>query len=230
MSSLGELEQRIGHRFQNPDLLTQALTHSSRLQDDPEATDNQRLEFLGDAVLGLFLANHLFHDFPDEREGHLARSRSVLAKGDFLAQLARELDLPPLLLMSEAERSQEGHQRDAALEDALEALIGAIYLDSDYDTTRQCVQAWFGDLPERLQQRLAADNPKGRLQEWTQANGLTQPEYNIVDESGPGHAKTFHAEVLIANGIRGAGDGASKKEAEEAAARIAIEAIGIDQA
>lgn len=227
MADLHALEQRIGHKFSAPPLLEQALTHSSRLQDDPSAVDNQRLEYLGDAVLGLFFAEELYREFPDEREGHLARSRSVLAKGDFLAELARELDLPSHIRMSEAERSQDGHQRDAALEDALEALVGAIYLDSDYSTIHRCLLSWLGDITERLQQRLAQDNPKGRLQEWTQANGLAQPDYSIVDESGPGHAKRFHAEVSITGQQRGVGEGASKKEAEEAAARSAIEQLGI---
>lgn len=222
-----DLEQRIGHVFRAPPLLEQALTHSSRLQEEPHAVDNQRLEYLGDAVLGLFLAETLFHEFPTEREGHLARARSVLAKGDFLAQLARELDLPPHLRMSESELAQEGHLRDAALEDTLEALIGAIYLDSDYATTRECLLHWFGDLPRRLQQRLALDNPKGRLQEWTQANGMTQPDYCIVNESGPGHARQFQAQVSIGGHVRGTGVGASKKEAEENSARRAIDDLGL---
>lgn len=227
MTETSALEQRIGHTFSRPDLLERALTHSSRLQDDPSAADNQRLELLGDAVLGLFLAASLFREYPDEREGFLARARSVLAKGDFLAALARELDLPPHLRMSEAEHTQGGHERDSALEDALEALVGAIYLDSDCATAFTCLANWFGPLPPRLEQRLAIDNPKGRLQEWTQANGLAQPDYAIVDESGPGHAKQFRAEVAIAGEVRGSGDGASKKEAEESAARSAITQLGI---
>ncbi|GHC00744.1 ribonuclease III [Cerasicoccus arenae] len=227
MTDTASLEQRIGHCFRNPSLLEQALTHSSRLQDNPDAADNQRLEFLGDAVLGLVLAEALYSAFPDEREGYLARARSVLAKGEFLAQLARELELPSHILMSDAERAQEGHLRDAALEDSLEALIGAIYLDTDYPTTRDCLLGWFGDIPARLQRRLTQDNPKGRLQEWSQANGMAQPDYTIVDEAGPGHAKEFHAEVAIAGVPQGAGMGTSKKEAEEAAARVAITKLGV---
>ncbi|WP_309386498.1 ribonuclease III [Cerasicoccus frondis] len=227
MTEASLLEQRIGYCFRDPNLLEQALTHSSRLQDFPEATDNQRLEFLGDSILGVFLAEALFQTYPDEREGFLARAKSVLAKGNFLAQLARELDLPPHLRLSEAERSQEGHTRDAALEDALEALIGAIYLDSDYPTTRACLQQWFGDLPPRLKKRLAQDNPKGRLQEWIQAQGQEQPAYTIVNETGPGHAREFTAEVAIQGVVHGSGSGASKKEAEEAAARSAIAELDI---
>lgn len=227
MAEASPLEQRIGHQFSNPALLEQALTHSSRLQETPEASDNQRLEFLGDSVLGLFLAETLFQAFPDEREGYLAQARSVLAKGDFLAQLARELELPAHLRMSEAEISQDGQHRDAALEDALEALIGAIYLDSDYATTCACLVLWFGDFNVRLSKRLARDNPKGRLQEWTQANGRDQPSYNIIDETGPGHAKEFKAEVIVSGETLGTGAGFSKKEAEEAAARSAIEQLGI---
>ncbi|WP_309397654.1 ribonuclease III [Cerasicoccus maritimus] len=227
MAEISPLEQRIGHQFRDPALLTQALTHSSRLQDEPEAIDNQRLEFLGDSVLGVFLAEALYQAYPDEREGHLARAKSILAKGDFLAQLARELDLPPLLRMSEAERSMDGHLRDAALEDAFEALIGAVYLDSDFPTTRTCLQGLYGDLPTRLEKRLAHDNPKGRLQEWTQAQGQEQPIYTIVNETGPGHAREFTAEVAVAGEVQGSGQGASKKEAEEVAARSAIKQLGI---
>lgn len=222
MIDVDSLADRIGYAFRNPELLGQALTHSSRTHENPDLGDNQRMEFLGDAVLGLVLAEALYSEYPDEREGHLAQARSVLAKGAFLAKLARKIGLPEQLRMSEAEHSQDGHQRDAALEDALEALIGAIYLDSDYPTTRACVLDWYGDLRSGLIQRLQHDNPKGRLQEWTQANAIAPSQYTIVRESGPGHAREFEAEVRVPDRVDGFGVGSSKKEAEEEAARDAL--------
>jgi len=216
------LAEQIGYSFRDPALLDQALTHPSRVPESPGCCDNQRLEFLGDAVLGLVLAEALFQAFPEEREGHLAQSRSVLAKGAFLAKLARRIGLPDHLRMSEAERNQNGHQRTAALEDALEALVGAIYLDSDFATARACVLSWYGDLRTGLLQRLQDDNPKGRLQEWSQAAGHAAPVYDITGESGPGHAREFEARVQILNCVHGSGVGSSKKEAEEEAARDAL--------
>ncbi|MEO0795036.1 MAG: ribonuclease III [Verrucomicrobiota bacterium] len=226
IGSLEPLQAKIGYHFQTPALLEQALTHCSCTQESPEITDNQRLEFLGDAVLSMILAESIFLQFPDEREGHLAQCRSVLAKGAFLADIARRLQLPEHLRMSESERNNAGHDRDAALEDALEAVIGAIYLDSDYQQTRECVLAWYGDLPSVLQLQLAHDNPKGRLQEWTQAQGRIQPAYILIGESGPGHAKKFEVEVRIEGQAQGHGTGSSKKDAEEAAARDALSKLG----
>jgi len=216
------LEKQLGYTFRDPELLRQALTHPSCPREMPSTDDNQRMEFLGDAVLGLVLAEALYHQYPEEREGYLAQARSVLVKGSSLAGLARKLSLPDHLRMSESEHNQNGHQRDAALEDALEAIIGAIYLDSDFSTVRRCVLDWYGDLGSGLLHRVASDNPKGRLQEWAQGSAFAIPEYSIIRESGPGHAREFVAEVSVLNRVEGRGVGSSKKEAEEEAARDAL--------
>ncbi len=184
---------------------------------------NQRLEFLGDAVLSLILAEALFTLFPNEREGNLARARSALAKGEYLALLARKLGLPKHLRLATHERQAGGHERPSSQEDALEALIGAIYLDSDFETARGIVLGWYGDLAHVLRDMLNAENPKGRLQEFLMAQE-TPPshEYRTTEISGPEHRRQFKVECLVAGQPAGEGAGFSKKEAEEAAARAAL--------
>lgn len=217
------IEQRIGYRFKDRGLLERALTLPSYWQEaEKKGPHNQRLEFLGDAVLGMILAEELYHELPDEREGVLSRAKAVLAKGDTLSSLARDLGLPEYLRMSEAERQHGGQQRAGALEDALESLVAAIYLDSDYETVSQQVLKWFGDLGKRLDVLLANDNPKGRLQEEVQSwdpPGLI--EYCLLDARGPDHRREFFTEVRINGEPLARGRGPSKKAAEENAAREA---------
>lgn len=225
---LEELENRLGYRFSNRELLLRALTHTSWSRDHPgEGFHNQRLEFLGDAILGALLADWLFALLPDQREGRLTRSRSVLARGATLADLARRFDLSEFLRMGVSERNAGAALRDSILEDALEAIAGAIYLDAGWDQVREVVRNWYGDVGELLERVLDEHNPKGRLQELVQPRlGNDAIRYRLIDDEGPDHAKTFVAAVEIAGQVVGTGSGNSKKEAEESAAHDALKDVG----
>ena len=181
---------------------------------------------MGDSVLSLILAEKLYELYPNEREGVLAKSRSALAKGAFLSELGRKLKLAKFLRMSRHEENIGGRQRASTLEDALEAVVGAIYLDSDYPTTRNVVLPWYGQIKKILENTLEHENPKGKLQESIQSESPKRNiEYKILETTGPAHKKVFTVEVLIDGESKGKGKGNSKKEAEECAARKAIETL-----
>ena len=226
---LRAIEASIGYRFKQKTLLVQSLTHPSYFHNSRrEGEHNQRLEFLGDAILSAILAEALYLLFPNEREGALSCQRSMLARGDFLCALARRLGLNKHLRMSRVELRNNGNERKSTLEDSLEALVGAIYLDSDFNTARHITLTWFGDLREALSRHEGEHNPKGQLQELVQPTlGNEAVEYYLVEESGPDHNKTFLINVTINREIKGTGTGSSKKEAEENAARAAL-AKGLD--
>jgi ribonuclease III len=222
--TLARLEEHIGHRFRDRALLERAVTHPSYLQDHPEARESyQRLEFLGDAVLGLVLTEALFDLYTAEREGGLSKRRAALANGTFLAGLAREVGLDACLRLGASEESTGGRERSGALEDAFEALIGAIYLDSDIDNARRVVLRVYGDLAARLSGVEDVDNPKGRLQELVQpVHGNQALRYEVVRIEGEDHAREFEVAVYLFERSLGLGRGTSKKSAEEAAAREAL--------
>lgn len=185
---------------------------------------NQRLEFLGDAVLQLILTEALFELYPDEREGPLSKRRAALSRGEFLATLARELGLAEYLRLGQSEETTGGRGRPAALEDALEALVGAIFVDSNYATVRRVVLALYGPLADRLSNVTPGENPKGRLQERVQPeHGNTALRYVCEHVSGQDHAREYEARVYLHDQLLGSGRGSSKKAAEEAAAREALE-------
>jgi ribonuclease-3 len=221
------LEKRLGYHFKNQALLLEALTHGSYLQDHPEdGPHHQRLEYLGDSVLQFILTDALFREFPAEREGVLSRRRAVLAKGGFLTQMARDLGLDACLRLNKSEEEAGGRQRASILEDAFEALIGALYLDSDLPTTQRLVLAWYGPLTSRLAGSEEGDNPKGRLQELIQpTHGNTALSYEVTNTSGPRHARVYEVDVLLEGTKIGSGSGSSKKVAEEAAARVALASL-----
>jgi ribonuclease-3 len=222
-TELDRFQERIGHRFRDATLLEQSLNHPSIQQEQSGAEHNQRLEFLGDAVLQLIITEKLHALFPTEREGALTRQRATLTRGAFLSDLARQLGVDRVLRVSTAERGVGGHERDAALEDAIEALVAAVYLDSDWDTVRRVVLAWYGDLAENLGRSETSLNPKGRLQELVQPeHGNAALAYRTISSHGPPHARVFEVEVLFREQRLGTGTGSSKKEAEEAAAREAL--------
>jgi ribonuclease-3 len=220
------LEERIGYPFTDKELLQRALTHPSYGQENRQSQHNQRLEFLGDAVLGLVLAEALFAQLPDEREGVLTRFRSMLVKGHQLCQLAREIRLGDSLRLGDAEETQGGRDRDSILEDAFEAVIGAVYLDGGLPATREVVLGIYGSLEDRLEKQTESHNPKGRLQELLQPElGNESIEYRLIEESGPDHLKHFTVEVWIQGSRRGTGSGHSKKIAESAAALDALDSL-----
>jgi ribonuclease-3 len=225
-SPLTQLQARIGHTFRDASLLECAVTHPSWLQEHPNVKEsNQRLEFLGDAVLQLVLTEALFQLFPGDREGELSQRRASLTKGVFLSQLAREIGLDACLLLGGGEEAGGGRTRASALEDAFEALIGALYLDSELPTTRGVVLALYGPLPERLALE-TADNPKGRLQELVQPrHGNNALRYDVTRVEGAHHAREYEVSVFLLSRHLGTGRGTSKKLAEEAAALAALETL-----
>jgi len=187
------------------------------------AESNQRLEFLGDAVVQLILTETLYQLFPADREGSLSKRRSALSKGAFLTGLASDLGLHACLKLSASEEQSGGRTRPSTLEDAFEAVIGAIYLDSDLPTTRRVLLALYGSLPERLNETQPAENPKGQLQELVQPeHGNHALRYSVVHVSGQDHAREYEAVVFLNDRLLGSGRGMSKKTAEEAAARAAL--------
>ena len=221
---LALLQQRLGYTFREPALLERALTHPSFLQENPHVpANNQRLEFLGDAVLQLVLTEALFQGYPTDREGELSRRRAALAKGTFLAQLARDLGLDACLKLGSSEAATGGRERASNLADACEALFGAVFIDSDWLTTRGVMLGLIGDLDARLNVVGDLHNPKGRLQELVQpVHGNHAVRYAVIRTEGGDHERRYFVEVYLRDQPLGQGSGSSKKIAEEAAARAAL--------
>jgi ribonuclease-3 len=219
-----KLQERIGYVFRDPARLERALTHASWIHDNPTAPgNNQRLEFLGDSVLQLILTEALFALFPEGNEGDLTKRRSVLGKGVFLSQLAREIGLDACLRLGANEEATGGRERDAALEDAFEALVGAIDLDGGIESARKVVLGIYGDLTVRLGSLEGHANPKGRLQEIVQPlHGNQAIRYEVLAADGADHKREFEVAVLLLDRPIGKGRGSSKKLAEEEAARAAL--------
>ena len=225
--TLQALQQRLAYTFREPQLLVQAITHPSYLHEFPqEPESNQRLEFLGDAVLQLILTEELFQRYPADREGALSKNRSALARGAFQCQLARQIGLAAALRLSTSEDQTGGRDRAAALEDAFEALVGAIYLDSDLATTRRVVLALYGSFADHLAALQPSENPKGRLQELVQPqHGNHAIRYEVIATYGEDHNREYETQVFFNDEPVGTGRGKSKKVAEEAAARVALEIL-----
>jgi ribonuclease-3 len=221
---LQQLQERIGYTFRDRSLLITAVTHLSYVADHPGTGEsNQRLEFLGDAVLQILIAEALFDLFPNEREGVLSKRRALLVNGSFLAQLAREINLDQCLLLGASEETTGGRVRASSLCDAFEALVGAIYRDSDIDRARRVVFELYGGLPDRLATVEDAENPKGRLQELVQPkHGNQAVRYEVTGTTGEDHQREYEVAVFVRERVLGTGRGTSKKLAEEAAARAAL--------
>ncbi len=221
---MNPLESRLKYKFRNPLLLAEALTHPSLGHETQRHHfDNQRLEFLGDAVLQLIFTEWLFDHFPKFSEGQLTKMRSGLVSREGLKLHAERLDLGQHLMMGRGEESSGGRERSSALADAYEALIGAIYLDSDYVTVRRIVLSEAREDLENLSPDLPDLNPKGQLQEVLQSISPISPIYPILSAEGPEHQKHFVAMVKWNDIELGTGSGKSKKDAEIAAARDALE-------
>ena len=217
------LEERIGYQFQNPQLLTEALTHSSVAHEKQRPQfDNQRLEFLGDAVLQLVITEHLFARYREAGEGRLTTRRSRLVSRESLKVRAASLDLGRHLLMGRGEEASGGRRRDSTLGDAFEALLGAIYLDSDLQTVRRFILEEMKDDLEQLEDEPLEVNPKGQLQELLQAISPRSPSYELTSQHGREHERVFQVRVVWENQVLGAGSGRSKKQAESAAALAAL--------
>jgi ribonuclease III len=227
---LARLQTRIGHAFRDPALLERALTHASWLQDNPGSPgNNQRLEFLGDSVLQLILTEALFTLYPEDREGELTKRRAVLGKGEFLSRLAREIGLDACLRLGANEEASGGRARDAALEDAFEALVGAVNLDAGLESARAVVLRVYGDLAVRLGSLEGHANPKGRLQEIVQPiHGNQAIRYEVLGTEGAAHEREYEVAVFLLERRIGSGRGTSKKLAEEEAARSALATLDAD--
>ena len=225
-NELSEFQKAISYEFKDVSLLTLALTHPSFHEHDKTKPTNQRLEFLGDSVLSLLLTDELYHKLPHADEGDLTQYRASLIRGESLSQLAKHLNLQKYILLSPSEKSNQGNLRKSTLEDAMEALIGAIYLDGGIIKIKELVLRWIHDLWGGLAENISHHNPKGQLQEWVQENRPgARIKYRIIKESGPDHAKHFESEISIDNETYGKGAGKSKKDAETKAARVAIDAL-----
>lgn len=225
-----EFEKRIGYHFKDPDLMIQALTHPSFHEHKRQKPNNQRLEFLGDSILGAIISEKLYKSFPDVDEGILSKKKALLAQGSTLAELARNLKLGSYLRMGASEKKNKGNQRESTLEDGLEALIGAIFVDGGMSAAKDRVLSWLEEFSKQLDYKQTRFNPKGQLQELVQAKRPNDKiRYKLVKESGPPHNKTFRIAVSVGGKKFGKGLGKSKKEAEETAAEEALLLLGKDE-
>ncbi len=217
------IETRIGYQFTNPTLLEEALTHPSLAYETKRPrSDNQRLEYLGDAVIQLIFTTELYHLFPKFSEGKLTKLRSRLVSKEALFRFAETINLGESLRLGKGEESSGGRERASNLADAMEALAGAIYLDGGLEPARAFILNNFGRFIEEIAKEPGENNPKGELQEQLQALSPSSPSYRIVSQEGPDHEKVFVSEVTWEGLNLGRGKGSSKKEAEVSAASVAL--------
>ncbi|MCA0964571.1 ribonuclease III [Salipiger bermudensis] len=217
------LEERLGHRFDRPELLRRALTHSS--MSAPGREDNQRLEFLGDRVLGLVMAEALLADDRNASEGQLAPRFNALVRKEACADVAREIDLGAALKLGRSEMMSGGRRKLALLGDAMEAVIAAVYLDAGFDAAKELVRRLWGDRVTRVDED--ARDAKTSLQEWAQARGMPPPAYVETARSGPDHAPVFTIEARLTSGETAqATAGAKRKAEQEAAAALLAKVTG----
>ncbi len=218
---LDAFAERLGYLFNEPNLLRQALTHSSATQK--RLKSNERMEFLGDRVLGLILAEMLLEYFPMEEEGEIAYRFTALAQRDALASVAEAVGIAEALTLSDGERTSGGLENPGVLADAVEAVIAAIYIDGGLEPARQFIQTQWADMMR--ENRRPPKDPKTTLQEWAQGKGLPLPNYRIVEQEGPDHQPTFTVEAEITGQAPVSGQGNSKRAAEQAAADAMLKAI-----
>ncbi|MDM7455786.1 MAG: ribonuclease III [Tepidimonas sp.] len=214
-TGLEALQRRLGHRFRQPDLLVRALTHRSHSADHYE-----RLEFLGDAVLGLAVSTLLVERLPQQAEGELSRARASLVRQDALHRIALELGLPALLRLGEGEQRSGGRERASILADAVEALLGALYLDAGFEAAQAVARRWYEGV--ELRPGLGKD-AKTALQEWLQARRRPLPVYEVVAIHGEAHAQTFEVACRVEGVAPATGRGGSRRAAEQAAAAVMLD-------
>lgn len=223
----------VADSFKDSQLWHRALTHRSALNEPGSGTpckkSNERLEFLGDAVLELAVTRYLFDNFPQEPEGKLTAYRSALVRTTTLAKVAQELDLGQQLYMSRGEEAGGGRSNEGLLADTMEAVIGAIYLDQGFEAAKQFVNQYLLPKFETIQQKKLYRDAKSLLQETVQAQGKSTPNYQVVDEVGPDHNKVFTVEVKVGGQVYGQGTGNSKQRAQQQAARIALDKLEVDE-
>jgi ribonuclease-3 len=216
-----KLEKILGVKFKNMALLEEALTHKSyAMEQGGKVPFNERLEFLGDSVLSSAVAHYLFNRYPDVDEGRLSQLKSMLVSRPSLTLWGREIEVGKYLRLSDGEIATGGRQRDSIVGNAMEALLGAMYLEAGFEPTQR-----FIDKLLAKRKRMVTVDHKSRLQEWAQKKYKIPPDYVVRRSFGPDHAKTFEIEVVVAHEVLGGGSGKSKKEAEQAAARDALKKI-----
>lgn len=220
------IEDRIGCRFKNEAMLVQALTHASMRSGKGPRTDNERLEFIGDRVLGLVIAEVLIESYPGASEGELARRFNRLVRGETCAKVAREIGLGAHLILSESESESGGRDKETILADAIEAVLGAVFLDSGFVKARNAVRRLWESQQAGERPHAAAD-AKSALQEWAQGQGMALPKYVEISRRGPDHAPHFTAEVRISGHQPARGEGSSKRAAEQAAAAALLVREGV---
>ncbi len=224
-----EFSERVGIELSDLRLLSRALTHRSYLNENSDALeDNERLEFLGDAVLDFLVGAWLYNRFPEMSEGQLTRMRSALVRTEQLAEFAVQINLGAAMRLGRGEAESGGRQRPALLCATFEALVGAIYLGAGISEVHRFVEPFLDGIAHRIYASGGLQDPKSRLQEWTQAQGYGAPKYHTVSESGPDHDKVFEVEVMVNGKIFGKGSGHSKQTAAKAAARQALTAMGAE--
>jgi len=218
-----DIEAKIRYSFHDKSLITLAFIHRSYVNEHKEVTDhNERLEFLGDSVLGLIVSDYLYRELPQTPEGDLSYLRSRLVEASSCCQYIQKLKVEPFILLGKGERLNEGRGRETILADLFEAIVGAIYLDGGLEATRTFI---FGHFQEDITAilRMPLQNWKAALQDFCQRNYQQQPEYSVLSESGPDHSKIFRIKVSIGKKELGNGEGSSKKSAQQAAAQDALE-------
>jgi len=224
---LDEFQRRLEYRFRQPRLLIEALTHKSYLNEagGTEETDNERLEFLGDAVLDLVVSEYLVQTFPEAAEGELSKLRSRLVSEKTLSRVAQRIGLGDLLRLGRGETKTKGHSKPSILADALEAVFAAVYLDGGPEAAARCVKAVFSEELASCDRTFTKGDYKTDLQEFCQREFEMLPHYRTIRETGPDHEKMFEVEILIRGERYGVGAGKSKKEAEQMAAKQALEKV-----
>jgi ribonuclease-3 len=228
--NLAELETKLGYTFTDRTLLSNALLHRSHIHvtGQERESSNERLEFLGDAVLGLVVNEALFQRFPDRSEGDLTKMKSLLVCGARLSEVATDLDLGVHIRMSRSEAATGGRHRSSILADTTEAIIGAVYLDGGLDSARGVIQRVALQNSDRVLARRSLRNYKSRLQEMIQAEFKIPPRYKVLEVDGPDHDRLFRVAVTFGGRVLGSGEGRNKKSAEQSAARAALEELERD--
>ncbi|MBS2028824.1 MAG: ribonuclease III [Deltaproteobacteria bacterium] len=227
LARVNSLETRLGCSFAQPERALEALTHKSYVNESrgEACSDNERLEFLGDAVIDLAVSHKLMALCPDASEGKLSRLRASLVNEEGLARVARMHGLGELLRLGKGEERTGGRDKSSLLADALEAVLAAIFLEQGFSAVVAVVERLFGDLFERARDGTLEHDYKTELQERAQSVVHAQPRYRVTHEEGPDHAKTFEVEVVIGGETYGTGSGRNKKDAEQAAAKVALEKL-----
>ncbi len=223
---LDQLEQRLGHKFENREYLIRALTHSSTGDGNRKVRDNQRFEFLGDRVLGLLTAEALVNTYKGYDEGELAPRLNAVVRKEACARAGRRMDLGPAMTMSHGEAKRGGRENESIIADASEAIMAAVYLDGGLAAARDVFERFWGEELEELDDR--PQDPKSALQERAAARRLPVPHYHIADRNGPEHRPIFTAKVQIKGVGEALGEGGSKRDAERAAAAILLAQLGGD--